>query len=1662
MGRALLVIVGVMALLAWQLPRSAALDLPVTADARLILGGVLLLLASATILAASVVCSLVRALRGMDASTRASRAHHERLAAIAERSRNVVVTTDADRRITWINNGFATLTGWTLEEVLDRSPGDVLESELTDPDTAQQFRDALHEGRTFTGNLLSRSRSGREYWLHLEVQPVHDAADTLSGFVVHGWDVTEEMGQRQRMESIFDTMSEGVVLTDLSGAIIEHNPAACHILGVTSDQLRGCLALDARWQLISAEGDPLPPEQWPAAITLRTGRTITDFVHGLRRGDGALSWVQTNCQRVYDASGAPSGVVASFADITTPLENERRLELVVNGAALGTWDWDITSGRVAYNAHWETMLGYAPGELVPNVDAWRSLVHPDDADAVASALTEHLEGRALEYRCEFRMRTRSDGWHWVMASGRVLERDSTGKALRMTGVHVDMAEAKAIQADLEATRERFDVAVEGTSDGLWDWHVGSDRIWFAPGLWKLLGHAPDAILPPACFETFLDLLHPEDHAPALAAMDVHLKRGEPYDLEYRLRCADGRWRWFRSRGRSTRDAAGRAIRVAGAVQDIHERKMVQAQVEEERERLAESELRFRTLVNNIPGLSYRRRVDDDWTMEFVSDAVRDLTGYAADAFLANGERSYASLILDEDRAKVAPIVARALASRSSYTVEYPLRHRDGSLRWVSETGQGVFRSEHDEHPAYIDGAVFDITERRRADEALRRTAAELERYFDASLDLLCIASADGRFERLNPEWCEVLGYTFEELEHTRISAYVHPDDVEATQAALQSMCDGGGTAQFENRYRCRDGSWRRLEWRSTFTDGHIYVTARDVTARRVAELEAELARRAAEEALREVTALRRALDEHSLLSIADRAGRIIDVNTGFCQISGYSAEELFGQDHRLLNSGEHSRAFWVDVWRAISGGHVWRGEVCNRRKDGTHYWVDSTIVPHVGADGCIERYVSISFDVTSQKAAEAALLAARASLENAQSMSRMGSWSVDFTTGAVVWSRQIFALYGRRPSDGPPSLDEHMNDFAPSCTDALREAIALATEVGTPYSMILPLASSRNEVRHVRADGRARRDESGVIVGLFGTVSDVTAAVEREEALQHARAQAESANAQLVETNRVLEAATARANDMASQAEMANRAKSEFLANMSHEIRTPLTAILGYTDLLHDELTTLRGGENGVAAIATIRRAGHHLLTVINDILDLSRIEAGRLHVEETVTEIPQLLLEVESLMRSRASAKGVSLHTTLETAMPDRILTDPTRLRQILLNVVGNAAKFTEHGRIEVSVAAHAPEQSESRLRIAVTDTGPGMTPEQTEGLFRPFSQADPSVTRRYGGTGLGLSISRRLAEVMGGSVRLVSSTPGEGTCFEVDLPLKAAPTARLVTQLVWDEDARLVTPLLSNALPELSGRVLLAEDGPDNQELITHHLRLAGAQVTIADNGRIALRLLNEARDAGTPFDLLVSDMQMPELDGYSLARTLRAQGERIPIIALTAHAMADDRAKCLAAGCDDYASKPIDRLAFLQACARWLAPQSTGCDEIFGDLAVEPRAAIRSALADDPDMAALVQRFVGKLEQRIMQFETTHAAGDLDALGRLAHQLKGTGTSYGFPMLTDAARTVEWLALAADTDSEGLARAVHVLLSTCRAVQRGADSTTSERLAAPGAAA
>ncbi len=466
--------------------------------------------------------------------------------------------------------------------------------------------------------------------------------------------------------------------------------------------------------------------------------------------------------------------------------------------------------------------------------------------------------------------------------------------------------------------------------------------------------------------------------------------------------------------------------------------------------------------------------------------------------------------------------------------------------------------------------------------------------------------------------------------------------------------------------------------------------------------------------------------------------------------------------------------------------------------------------------------------------------------------------------------------------------------------------------------------------------------------------------------------------------------------DANHQLETATRAKSAFLASMSHEIRTPLTAIIGFAETMMDNTATPSDRQTSVQ---TIIRNGQHLLHIINDILDLSKIEADRLDIDIIPLPIFDLISDLDSLLTMQAKQKGLVSGINYRFPLPELIYTDPLRLKQILINLCNNAIKFTDKGSVYIEVGF---DQLNQKLCIDIVDTGIGMSREQQKKIFEPFTQADSSTTREFGGTGLGLSLSLQLANMLGGSIA-VDSRPGRGSKFSVTIDSGDTSQVRILNSLPMQRKAGTASGTHSNDRPAMQGHVLLAEDMPDNQRLISIFLRRAGVEVKIVDSGLAAVNA-----GLGSEYDLVLMDMQMPVMDGLTATRRLRNLGYKGPIVALTANASMQDREACLDAGCNDFITKPITQNVFYDVLQRYLSASTD---------VVSNAPTINSSLLDLGDeFREVVDLFLARLPDIKKNIQRLHQDGNWQEMQRQIHDLKGLGGNMGYPMLTDLATDIE----------------------------------------------
>ncbi|MBX2852422.1 MAG: PAS domain-containing protein [Phycisphaeraceae bacterium] len=558
-----------------------------------------------------------------------------------------------------------------------------------------------------------------------------------------------------------------------------------------------------------------------------------------------------------------------------------------------------------------------------------------------------------------------------------------------------------------------------------------------------------------------------------------------------------------------------------------------------------------------------------------------------------------------------------------------------------------------------------------------------------------------------------------------------------------------------------------------------------------------------------------------------------------------------------------------------------------RHKDGHYVWCHAAGQAQWDELGNPIRMAGSISDISKRKASARELEEQKHRLEFALQASRSGLWDWLVETDQTYFSETWFTMLGYEPGELPMTLQSWTDLTEPE--DLKRAMAALEAYFqgeSERYTCEIRVKNKAGDWQWVLDVGEAvERDENGKVTRMVGLHVDIHEQKTAQQQLEQARDQAQKASA----------------------------AKSAFLANMSHEIRTPMNAILGYADLLLDGGQTEADKRNHAQ---TIRRSGKHLLSVLNDVLDLSKIEAGKLAVEQITCDPAELFQSVTDLMAPKADERGIRLGFKANSKLPEYIKTDPTRVRQVLINLIGNAIKFTEQGEVGLAVSIEPDDNGTACLKCDVSDTGIGITDEQMTKLFKPFSQADESTTRKFGGTGLGLAICTNLCKMLGGEL-VSTSAPGQGSTFTATFRIEttdhASPT---------EPSPATTAPTTADTLH--GTRILIVEDGPDNQRLFQHFIRKAGAATVLAENGEVGKEAALQALQDNQPFDVILMDMQMPVLDGYNAATQLRDAGYDRPIIALTAHASSEDRNKCLAAGCNDYLSKPIDRHKLIQMIA------------------------------------------------------------------------------------------------------------------------------------------
>ncbi|MEI6034286.1 MAG: PAS domain S-box protein [Verrucomicrobiae bacterium] len=798
-----------------------------------------------------------------------------------------------------------------------------------------------------------------------------------------------------------------------------------------------------------------------------------------------------------------------------------------------------------------------------------------------------------------------------------------------------------------------------------------------------------------------------------------------------------------------------------------------------------------------------------------------------------------------------------------------------------------------------------ITEQKQAEVMREREERQRLAIVSANMGIYDINIQTGT-RVASSEYAGMLGYGPDEYCETNAEwlECLHPDDRGAvSQAYTEYVAGHGDEFRAEFRQRDKSGGWKWIlsvgKIVSTSADGRplrMLGTNMDITASKIAEERLQKLSRAVEQ-------------NPASIVITNLAGEIEYVNPKFCAVTGYTAEEAKGQNPRVLKSGEQPLETYQELWATILSGKDWHGELHNKTKGGELYWESASISPIRNSSGQVTHFVAVKEDITERKRVKDELSESELRFAQLAEQSRTFIWEVDADGLYTYVSHVVESVLGYLPHELIGRM--HFYDLHPENGRQAFQDAALKIFAGRAEFKNLENPSLAKDGRTIwlSTNGIPLLNADGSLRGYRGSDRDITVKKLAEEEILRI-------NHQLAEATKTAESATA--------------AKSEFLATMSHEIRTPMNGVIGMTNLLLD--TGLDAEQRHYAEV--VRSSGESLLCLINDILDFSKIQAGMLQIEVLDFDLSSLLGDLSALLAVTAREKGLGLTCAADPAAPVRLRGDSGRLRQVLINLAGNAIKFTLAGEVAVRVELVEKTESDALLRFSVRDTGIGIPADKQARIFEKFVQADSSTARTFGGSGLGLAISKQLVELMGGELGVMSDV-GKGSEFWF--------TVRLAMQSVQAlaDGADLLAPAgaTTQMFAGRNARVLLAEDNVINQDVALGMLEKLGLSADLVEDGQ---NIVNAVKS--TPYDLVLMDMNLPGMSGLEATREIRkweignrkseigtgdspSSTPRIPIIAMTANAMAEARTLCLEAGMDDYLSKPVSLRSLAEILQKWL---------------------------------------------------------------------------------------------------------------------------------------
>ena len=1544
------------------------------------------------------------------------------LASIVECSEDGIGSVALDGSILTWNRGAEGMLGYTQDEIVGRNL-----SLLVLPERRARLKEILEAigkgGFVSPYDAVLIAKDGSRVDVSFSIAATQNSAGVIVG--VSG--IARGIGKRlqierklaeseERFRSVFEQAPIGICVEDLEGHYLEANSAYCKLMGYAEEELR-----HMSWRDLTHPEDIAVGQDMMRRLLQSSSETIEDEKRYIHR-DGHVIWARLKISLTRDSDDAARCLVAHVEDITERKrasdalrESEERYRATFEQAAVGIVHTSVEGKFLRCNARFAEIVGYAPEEIIGL--SFQQITHPEDAAKSNNSFhrTEKNESVTLEKRYI----RKDDSTVWVRLTSSA-QRDDEGNILHHITIVEDINARKEAEDKLQEANDRMSLAVRAGSMGVWDFDIAQGCGYWDDQMFRLNGL--ERCGPGAPYEAWLAGLHPEDRERVNAEFMATLHGEKEYDTEFRVIWPDGSLHYIHSFGLAQRDAFGNVVRVIGTNSDITTRRVAEEKLRETADRLNLAVRAGGVGVWDFD-IAHNRVVWDDQMFRLYG-RTRENFGGAYETWKAG--------LHPEDRERADAEFRATLLGEAEFDSEFRVVWPDGSIHSIRALA--LVQRDSGGKVVRVTGTNWEITAKKLAEARLRESEERYRATFEQAAVGIIHVSAEGKFLECNARFAEILGYPLDEITGMTMQEVTHPEDMQGSAELLQRVHEGeGNLPSMEKRYIRKDGS---VTWVRTTPSmrndckGHepYHITiVEDINKRKQAEI-----------------SLQKAKDR---LTLATRAGGVGVWDWNIPKNQMVWDEQMF----RLYGVAREKFSHAIDAW--MNGLHPMDREraveECNRALRGegafdTEFrvvWSDGN-VRNIRAMALIQRdalgnplhMIGTNWDITEQKQAakeleesNRRLSAQHALLDNERKILRAFMDNIpdlmyvkDEESRFVVANPQVARWAGVEKAE--ELLGKTDFDFAP-CEIARgfyedEQRVILTGQPVVDQEETVGV-SSTSESRTILTTKVPIFDSQGRVTGIAGIGRDITRRKQAEDALR--------------ETNRQLEEAIVRSRILAQEAARANAAKSEFLANMSHEIRTPMNGVIGMTGLLLD--TELNAEQRYFAEI--VRSSGEAMLSLINDILDFSKIEAGRVELEAEEFDLRGLLDNVASMLAAQARAKGIELLVSLGDEVPTRLCGDQGRLRQILVNLAGNAVKFTKQGRVSVHVQQEECGASDCLLRFSVIDTGIGIPEDKLGLLFEKFSQVDRSTTRQYGGTGLGLAISKQLAALMGGTIG-VASQPEAGSefWFTARLAKGLQPTMTQATEepraAALDSGRGRLQPLAN-----VKARILLAEDNATNREVALAILWKLGLRVDAVTDGAEAINSL-----AFIPYDLVLMDVRMPVMDGLEATRKIRdphsaVLNHAVPVIAMTANVQQADRQCCIEAGMNGFVPKPISPAVLRETLKKWLCMEESTTQaepepllpfpSTEGERPVFDRAGVLQRMLDDHELATMVMEvFLEDMPRQMQILRKLLQAGDAHDCGRQAHAIKGATANVGGERLRKVALEMEQAAEAGDMNA------------------------------------